>query len=121
MIANGNTSFEKIGKASVDAGKKTATTGKKYTGRALEVGARTGSAAVSKNPKAASSTKPNVFPFWPNTEGVLFWKNCLDTNKNNFQNKKMSATKLNQSALLDQITNAKEKKNDINSFHNSPN
>ena len=48
--------FKTLGRSSVRAGSKLSTNERKNPGRALEIGAKVGTAALSKNPKAVLST-----------------------------------------------------------------
>ena len=66
--------FKNLGKASAKAGKKLATNVLKNPGRALEIGANIGSAAVSRNPKAALSTIPNIIKFYHTGKGLYLGK-----------------------------------------------
>ena len=66
--------FKNLGKASAKAGKKLATNVLKNPGRALEIGANIGSAAVSRNPKAALSTIPDVIKFYHTGKGLYLGK-----------------------------------------------
>ena len=66
--------FKNLGKASAKAGKKLATNVLKNPGRALEIGASIGSAAVSRNPKAALSTIPDVIKFYHTGKGLYLGK-----------------------------------------------
>ena len=66
--------FKNLGKASAKAGKKLATNVLKNPGRALEVGANIGSAAVFRNPKAALSTIPDVIKFYHTGKGLYLGK-----------------------------------------------
>ena len=50
--------FKNLGKVSSKAAKKLATNALKNPARLFEIGANVATAAVSKNPKAASSTLP---------------------------------------------------------------
>ena len=66
--------FKNLGKASAKAGKKLATNVLKNPGRALAIGANIGSAAVSRNPKAALSTIPDVIKFYHTGKGLYLGK-----------------------------------------------
>jgi len=66
--------FKNLGKASAKAGKKLATNVLNNPGRALEIGANIGSAAVSRNPKAALSTIPDVIKFYHTGKGLYLGK-----------------------------------------------
>ena len=59
-----------IGKNSVKAGKELATTVLKNTTRALQTGAKVGSAAVSKNLKKVLSSDPDVITFYHTGKGL---------------------------------------------------
>ena len=66
--------FKNLGKASAKAGKKLATNVLNNPARALEIGADIGSAAVSRNPKAALSTIPDVIKFYHTGKGLYLGK-----------------------------------------------
>ena len=66
--------FKNLGKASAKAGKKLATNVLNNPGRALEIGANIGSAAISRNPKAALSTIPDVIKFYHTGKGLYLGK-----------------------------------------------
>ena len=66
--------FKNLGKISAKAGKKLASNVLKNPGRALEIGANVGSAFVSKNPKAALSTLPEVINFYHTGKGLYLGK-----------------------------------------------
>ena len=66
--------FKTIGKASAKAGEKIATTVMKNPAKALETGTKTGTAALSKIPKAALSSKPDMINFYHTGERL-----CLRT------------------------------------------
>ena len=66
--------FKNLGKASAKVGKKLATNVLKNPGRALEIGANIGSAAVSRSPKAALSTIPDVIKFYHTGKGLYLGK-----------------------------------------------
>ena len=56
--------FRNLGKISAKAGKKLATNALKNPARFLEIGANVATAEVSRSPKAALSTLPEVFNFF---------------------------------------------------------
>ena len=62
--------FKKSGGSSAIAGEKMATTVMKSLGRVSEIGANIGSAAVSKIPRAASSSIPDVLLFYRTGKGL---------------------------------------------------
>ena len=64
--------FKNLGKISSKAGKKLATNVLKNPARALEIGANIGTAMVSKNPRTALSTLPELLTFY-NTGGGLYF------------------------------------------------
>ena len=66
--------FKNLGKISAKAGKKLASNVLKNPGRVLEIGANVGSAFVSKNPKAALSTLPEVINFYHTGKGLYLGK-----------------------------------------------
>ena len=65
-----------MGKVTAKAGKKLATNVLKIPARALEIGANVVTAAASRNPKAASSTLPEVINFY-HTAKVSIWDNLF--------------------------------------------
>ena len=62
--------FKNLGKVSSKAAKKLATNALKNPSRFLEIGANVATAAVSKNPKAALSTLPEVINFYHTGKGL---------------------------------------------------
>ena len=58
--------FKKVGKATVNFGKKFANN----PVRALEIASKIGSAAASRNPRAALSATPNLIKFATTGEGI---------------------------------------------------
>ena len=66
--------FKKVGKTSAKAGKMLLTKIKKNPERTLEMGARTGSLATSKNSKAALPTTSDVIYFYHTGKGKNFGK-----------------------------------------------
>ena len=66
--------FKNLGKISSKAGKKLATNVLKNPGRALEIGANIATAAVTKSPKAALSTLPEVINFYHTGKGLYLGK-----------------------------------------------
>ena len=66
--------FQNLGKISAKAGKKLATNALKNPARFLEIGANVAAAAVSKNPKAALSTLPEVNNFHHTGKGLYLGK-----------------------------------------------
>ena len=66
--------FKNLGKISPKAGKKLATNVLKNPARALEIGANVATAAASRNPKAASSTLPEVTKFYHEGRGLYLGK-----------------------------------------------
>ena len=82
MIVSDNTikaeglgsSFKNLGKISSKAGKNLATNVLKNPGRALEIGANIGTAAVSRNPNAVLSTIPDVIKFYHTGKGLYLGK-----------------------------------------------
>ena len=62
--------FKYLGKKGLNVSKKMAKNVLKNPGRALEIGANVGSAFVSKNPKAALSTLPEVINFYHTGKGL---------------------------------------------------
>ena len=63
-----------MGKISSKAGKKLATNVLKNPARALEIGANVATAAVSRNPRAALSTLPEVINFYHTGKGLYLGK-----------------------------------------------
>ena len=63
-------SFNNFGKGSSQARKEFATKKMKNGGKTLGVGAKNGSATVSKNLKSALSTTPDVTNFYRTEEGL---------------------------------------------------
>ena len=70
-----------MGRNSAKGGKKIATNVMKNPGTALEIGAKIGSAAVIKNPKAAPSTIPDVIKSHHTGKGFHQGKK-VDLNRN---------------------------------------
>ena len=66
--------LKNLGRASVRAGRKLATKVLKSHGRSSEIGANIGSAAVSRNPKAALSTIPEIIKFYHTGKGLYLGK-----------------------------------------------
>ena len=66
--------FKNLGKVSSKAAKKLATNALKNPSRFLEIGANVATAAVSKNPKAALSTLPEVNNFYHTGKGLYLGK-----------------------------------------------
>ena len=66
--------FKNLGKVSSKAAKKLATNAIKNPGRFLGIGANVATAAVSKNPKAALSTLPEVINFYHTGRGLYLGK-----------------------------------------------
>ena len=66
--------FKNLGKASSKAAKKLARNALKNPARFLEIGANVATAAVSKNPKAALSTLPEVIKFYHTGKGLYLGK-----------------------------------------------
>ena len=66
--------FKKLGKVSSKAAKKLASNALKKPSRFLEIGANVGTAAVSKNPKAALSALPEVINFYHTSKGLYLGK-----------------------------------------------
>ena len=66
--------FKNLGKVSSRAVKILATNALKNPARFLEIGANVATAAVSKNPKAASSTLPEVINFYHTIKGLYLDK-----------------------------------------------
>ena len=66
--------FKNIGEASAKACKILVNFAVKNRGRALGIGEGVGTAAVSKNPKAALSTTPDVLDFYHTGEGLYHGK-----------------------------------------------
>ena len=66
--------FKNLGKKGLNVSKKMAKNVLKNPGRALEIGANVGSAFVSKNPKAALSTLPEVINFYHTGKGLYLGK-----------------------------------------------
>ena len=66
--------FKNLGKISSKAGKKLATNVLKNPARALEIGANVGTAMVSRNPKAALSTLPELITFYNSGKGLYLGK-----------------------------------------------
>ena len=62
--------FKNLGKISAKASKKLATNVLKNPARAPEIGANVGTAMVSRNPKAALSTLPEVINFYHTGKGL---------------------------------------------------
>ena len=62
--------FKNLGKVSSKAAKKLARNALKNPSRFLEIGANVATAAVSKNPKAALSTLPEVINFYHTGKGL---------------------------------------------------
>ena len=62
--------FKNLGKVSAKAGKKLAKNVLSNPGRALELTAKTVTAAATKNPKAALSTLPEVINFYHTGKGL---------------------------------------------------
>ena len=62
--------FKNLGKISAKVGNKIATNAFKNPTRFLEIGANVATAAVSRNPKAASSTLPEVIVFYHTGKGL---------------------------------------------------
>ena len=78
--------FEKLGKISSKICKELATSLGKNPGRALEIRAKTGSAAVLKNPKGTFFTITDVRNFYHTGKDCIFEKLCRFKCKNNFLN-----------------------------------
>ena len=66
--------FKNLGKVSSKAAKKLAKNALKNPSRILELGANVATAAVSKNPKAASSALPEVINFYHTGKGLYIGK-----------------------------------------------
>ena len=66
--------FKNLGRVSSKAAKKLATNALKNPARFLEIGANVARAAVSKNPKAALSTLPEVINFYHTGKGLYLGK-----------------------------------------------
>ena len=66
--------FKNLGEISAKAGKKLATNALKNPARFLEIGANVATAAASRNPKAASSTLPEVINFHHTGKGRYLGK-----------------------------------------------
>ena len=66
--------FKNLGKISAETGKKLATNVLKNPTRALEIGANVATAAASRNPKAASSTLPEVIKFYQERQSLHLGK-----------------------------------------------
>ena len=66
--------FNKLRKVSSRAAKKLLSNGLKNPARFLEIGANVATAAVSKNPKAASSALPEVINFYHTGKGFYLGK-----------------------------------------------
>ena len=62
--------FKNLGKISAKSGKKIANIALKNPGRFLEIGAKVATAVASRNPKAASSTIPEVINFYHTGRGL---------------------------------------------------
>ena len=62
--------FKNLGKVSSKAAEKIATNALKNPARLLEIGANVATAAVSRNPKAALSTLPEVISFCHTGKGL---------------------------------------------------
>ena len=67
-------SFKNLGKVSGEAAKKLARNALKNPARFLEIGASVATAAVSKNPRAALSTLPEVINFYHTGKGLCLRK-----------------------------------------------
>ena len=68
------TFFKNLGKISSKAGKKLAKNVISNPGRALDLTAKIATAAVTKNPKAALSTLPEVINFYHTGKGLYLGK-----------------------------------------------
>ena len=66
--------FKNLGKVSSKAAKKLAENALKNPSRFLEIGANVATAAVSRNPKAALSTLPEVINFYHTGKGLYLGK-----------------------------------------------
>ena len=66
--------FKNLGKVSSKAAKKLAKSALENPSRFLEIGANVGTAAVSKNPKAALSALPEVINFYHTGKGLYLGK-----------------------------------------------
>ena len=66
--------FKNLGKISAKAGRKLAKNVLNNPGRALDLTAKTATAAASKSPKAALSTLPEVINFYHTAKGVYLGK-----------------------------------------------
>ena len=66
--------FKKLGRISAKAVKKPATKAIKNPGRFLDIGAKLGTAAASRNPKAALSTLPEVIKVYHTSKGLNLGK-----------------------------------------------
>ena len=66
--------FKNLGKISAKAGKKLAKNVLSNPGRALDLTAKTASAAASRNPQAALSTLPEVIKFYHEGQGLYLGK-----------------------------------------------
>ena len=66
--------FKNLGKISAKAGKKLAKNVINNPGRALDLTAKIATAAVTKSPKAALSTLPEVITFYHTGRGVYLGK-----------------------------------------------
>ena len=66
--------FKNLGNVSSKAAKNLATNALKNPSRFLEIGANVAKAAVSKNPKAALSTLPEVINFYHTGKGLYLGK-----------------------------------------------
>ena len=66
--------FKKLGKISAIAGKKLATNVLKNPGRSLEITSTVATATVTKSPKAALSSLPELTQFYHMGKGLYFGK-----------------------------------------------
>ena len=62
--------FKNLGKKGLNVSKKMAKNVLKNPGRALEIGANVGTAFVSRNPKAALTSLPEVINFYHTGKGL---------------------------------------------------